>query len=470
MKTEDICQIVLGKIVPDSAERKSITTLAEMMRSKVDKVAREAGVLAEVRINGSVAKDTWLSKDVDIDIFMRVSTALSRKELGTVCLNIAKKAATGYRQVERFAEHPYLETWVGETRVNIVPCYNVERGQWISATDRTPFHTEYVRTHLPDNLKNEVRLLKRFMKGIGVYGAEIKVKGFSGYLCELLILRYQSFFKVLTAAATSWNKGVIIDLEKYYRNREDEMKKLFEAPIIIVDPVDRGRNVAAAVSNEKLNEFIAASKVFIKQPNLGFFYPPDSKPIKTKLLARTLKKRGNDLLFIKIGKVKAVPDILWGQLYKTQRSLANLLKQNNFEVLRSAVWSDEKLNHIIIFELENAVISPFKKHLGPPVGSREAEKFLQKHRGSVNTVSGPWIEDGRWVVYTRRRYNNATRLVQDALANGGRNIGVAELVAESLRKSKAILLNEKILDYYAANPDFAKFFTDYLIGRPKWLG
>jgi tRNA nucleotidyltransferase (CCA-adding enzyme) len=470
MKAEDVCCIVLDKIVPDSAERERVTALAEAIRSKVDEAAREAGVLAEVRVDGSVAKDTWLSKDVDIDVFMRVPTTLSRRELGTVCLDIARNAAAGYRQVERFAEHPYLETWIKKTRVNIVPCYNVERGQWISATDRTPFHTEYVRTCLTDRLKNEVRLLKRFMKGIGVYSAEIKVKGFSGYLCELLALQYLSFLKVLTSAATSWSKGVIIDLEEYYCGREDEPRKLFEAPVIIVDPVDKGRNAAAAVSKEKLSEFIAASNAFTKQPDLKFFCPPDTKPIKTKLLTRALKKRGNDLLFIKFGKVKAVPDILWGQLYKTQRSLKNLLKQNDFEVLRTSVWSDEKLNHILIFELESAVIPPFKKHLGPPVGSREAEKFLQKHLGSVNTISGPWIEEGRWAVYTRRRYDSAVRLFQESLADGGRNVGVADLIAESIRKSKAIMINEKILGYYTSKPDFTTFFTDYLLGRPKWLG
>jgi len=470
MKAEKVCRIVLDKIVPDSTERDRVTAIAEEIRSKVDEAAREASIPAEVRIDGSVAKDTWLSEDVDIDIFMRVPTTLSRRELGTVCLDIARNAAAGHRQVERFAEHPYLETWIKKTRVNIVPCYNVDRGQWVSATDRTPFHTEYVRTCLTESLKNEVRLLKRFMKGIGVYSAEIKVKGFSGYLCELLVLQYPSFLEVLTAAATSWSKGVIIDLEKYYSGREDEARKLFEASVIIVDPVDKGRNAAAAVSKEKLGEFIAASNAFTKQPDLKFFYPPDTKPIKTKLLSRTLKTRGNDLLFIKFGKVKAVPDILWGQLYKTQRSLKNLLKQNDFEVLRASVWSDEKLNHILIFELENAVIPPFKKHLGPPVGSREAEKFLQKHLGSVNTISGPWVEEGRWVVYTRRRYDSALRLFQESLANGGRNVGVADLVAESIRKSKAIFVNEKILDYYASKPDFATFFTDYLLGRPKWLG
>jgi len=470
MKAEKVCRIVLDKIVPDSTERDRVTAIAEEMRSKVNEAAREASIPAEIRIDGSVAKDTWLSGDVDIDIFMRVPTTLNRRELGTVCLDIARNAAAGHRQVERFAEHPYLETWIKKTRVNIVPCYNVDRGQWVSATDRTPFHTEYVRICLTESLKNEVRLLKRFMKGIGVYSAEIKVKGFSGYLCELLVLQYSSFLEVLTAAATSWSKGVIIDLEKYYSGREDEARKLFEASVIIVDPVDKGRNAAAAVSNEKLGEFIAASNAFTKQPDLKFFYPPDTKPIKTKLLSRTLKTQGNDFLFIKFGKVKAVPDILWGQLYKTQRSLKNLLKQNDFEVLRSTVWSDEKLNHILIFELENAVLPPFKKHLGPPVGSREAEKFLQKHLGSVNTISGPWIEESRWVVYTRRRYDSALRLFQESLADGGRNIGVADLVAESIRKSKAILVNEKILNYYTSKLDFAMFFTDYLLGRPKWLG
>jgi tRNA nucleotidyltransferase (CCA-adding enzyme) len=47
----------------------------------------------------------------------------------------------------------------------------------------------------------EVRLLKKFMKGTGVYGAEIKIGGFSGYLCELLILKYRSFAQTIEAFA-----------------------------------------------------------------------------------------------------------------------------------------------------------------------------------------------------------------------------------------------------------------------------
>jgi tRNA nucleotidyltransferase (CCA-adding enzyme) len=37
------------------------------------------------------------------------------------------------------------------------------------------------------------------MKGTGVYGAEAKVEGFSGYLTELLVINYGSFPKALEA-------------------------------------------------------------------------------------------------------------------------------------------------------------------------------------------------------------------------------------------------------------------------------
>ena len=147
-----------------------------------------------MRVEGSVAKDTWLSENPDIDIFMRLPTSIPRKNLGEVGLKIAKKAAEGYVQLERFAEHPYLEIVVEGYHADIVPCYDAKPGEWQSATDRTPYHTDYInRTSQLKALRGEVRLLKAFMQGIGVYGAEIKVGGFSGYLCELLIMNYGSF-------------------------------------------------------------------------------------------------------------------------------------------------------------------------------------------------------------------------------------------------------------------------------------
>jgi len=217
LSVKEVCAEVLKKITPSPQERKRVFALSEELRRKVVASAEKAKVKAEVRVEGSVAKDTWLSEEPDIDIFMRVPTTMPREAFGKVCLQIARKATEGYRQVERFAEHPYLEAFTDAVRVNIVPCYRVKRGEWISATDRTPFHTDYVKPLLDKGLREDVRLLKKFMKGIGVYGAEIKVGGFSGYLCELLVINYGSFLEVLKSVA-DWRRRRIVDYEGYYNH------------------------------------------------------------------------------------------------------------------------------------------------------------------------------------------------------------------------------------------------------------
>jgi tRNA nucleotidyltransferase (CCA-adding enzyme) len=190
---DEVMRSVLGKISPTLAERVKIEGVAADLEHKVRLAAEEFGVKAKVRLEGSVAKDTWISNEPDVDVFMCLPSSIPRKSLGEVSLKIARKATEGAVQVERFAEHPYLEAFLEGIRVNVVPCYDVEQGGWLSATDRTPFHTDYVNVNLEKKLRNEVRLLKRFMKGIDVYGAEIRVGGFSGYLCELLVLNYGSF-------------------------------------------------------------------------------------------------------------------------------------------------------------------------------------------------------------------------------------------------------------------------------------
>ena len=466
---EHVCKIVLHRIKPKHSERRRILELAEKMKSKVTDAVNESGLDAEVRIDGSVAKDTWLSGEADIDIFMRVPSTLSRNELETTCLQIAAKALKGYRIIERYAEHPYVETWVAGTRVNIVPCYRVEKGNWKSATDRTPFHTEYMKSRLDESLRDETRLLKKFMKGIGIYGAEIKVNGFSGMLCETLSLFYGSFRNTVTQAS-NWRRSETIDVERYYEGRQDEIKQLFDNPLVVIDPVDRGRNAAAAVSEERMWEFVAASRTFIQKPSLRFFHPPVSKPFSIRQLRSTIARRGSALLLIQIGRVDAIVDILWSQLYKTEKSLRNLLQENDFEVSKSASWSDEEKCNVILFELTEATLSKSKRHLGPPVSRRvESEKFLEKHLNREDTVSGPWIEDGRWIVEKMRRNPSAELLLKASLSSGGRAVGVASRVAESVRRGFRILLDEEIVSLYRSNRQFSSFLSSFLKGRPSWI-
>jgi len=466
---EKVCSDVLKRVTPSQEEREKVLAVAEELKEKVAIVAKKAGVDAKVRIEGSVAKDTWLSGEPEIDIFMQVPASMPREVFGTICLKIAKEATKGFMQVERFAEHPYLEAYVNSIRINIVPCYQVEKGEWISATDRTPFHTDYVNPLLNGSLRGEVRLLKKFMEGIGTYGAEIKVGGFSGYLCELLALHFKSFLEVLKSFA-AWKERKIIDYEGFYKGREQEAEKIFVEPLIVVDPVDRGRNVASALRRRCLEEFIAASRMFLQKPSESYFYPPKTQPFKPRKIADILKTHGSALIFIKFGKVNAVPDVLWGQLYKSQRSLRKMLQQHDFNVIRDAVWSNEQDFNVFAFEVEHRFLPPIKRHLGPPIEKRaDCEKFLQKHVRSPKTISGPRVEKGRWIVETRRKYSDIVVLLAETLKKGGRQAGVADLIAQSIAETLRILTNEEILELYKINKGFAIFLTEYLDGKPHWL-
>jgi tRNA nucleotidyltransferase (CCA-adding enzyme) len=466
---DKLCAQVSKRIVPSSAEREKIENLAESIRSRVDATRLSLGLEAEVRIDGSVAKDTWLSQEADVDIFMRVPPELTREDFERRSLEVAKAAMKGFRTVERFAEHPYVEAWVDAVRVNIVPCYGVEKGKWQSATDRTPYHTEYMKIHLDKRLRHEVRLLKKLTKAAEIYGAEIKTSGFSGFLCEVLTLYSDSFRKLIELAA-SWKRRQVIDIEKAYTGRETEVYDLFDEPLIVIDPIDPARNVAAAVAEKRLWEFVALSRALIKDPRIEFFYPPEGKVPTPRALQNRVEKLESSIVFLTFGEVNAVVDILWSQLYKTEKSLKNILEEKGFTVYRSAAWSNEKNLNLLIFELERSRISKARTHLGPQVERREeSEKFLKRHLGASDTMIGPWIERERWKVRKTRDYVDALSFLRQHLRNGGRDIGVGSRVAETLRKGYRLTRETDISRLASRDENLAKFLSKFLTGTPTWL-
>jgi len=465
---EEVTSEVLRRITPKPKEKKKVLTLADSLKERVVQEAEKLDLKVDVVIGGSVAKDTWLSGDVDLDIFVLFPTKYGKKELERKGLQVAINSVEGSKWKKRYAEHPYLEAVIQGVRVNIVPCYKVERGKWISAADRSPHHTKYVKQRLKsDDLRGDIRLLKRFMKGIKAYGAEIKIGGFSGYLCEVLVLAHGSFFNVLLTAA-DWQRGHVVDSHGYY-SRLGEAESLFDSPLIVIDPIDQNRNAAASVTEEKLGTFVAASRMFIQEPEEKFFFPKVKEPYKTCELEDVFENRGTDIVFLCCDQVEVVPDVLWGQLYKSMRSIHRLLRQYDFQVVRTAAWSDEEKLNIILIELEENEMPQSKLHLGPKTSSRDSEKFLEKHLDAKDTISGPWIEGGRWVVTKRRQHLKAVSLLKEKLKTGGRDVGVGSKLVESVKDSLRIILNEEISTIYSSNGNLAMFLTEYLEGKPSWL-
>ena len=464
----EICEKVLRRVVPSDEERRRTIGFSIQLVDRLRCELNRENIEADVQVEGSIAKDTWLAGDKDIDIFIMLPKEYGREVFGRV-LEAAKRVS-GNNFLEAYAEHPYLEAYIDGFTINFVPCFKVkEASEAKSSVDRTPFHTLYVKSRLNERIKNEIRLLKQFMHGIGVYGAEIKVGGFSGYLCEILTLYYGGFINVLKAAS-KWQRGEIIDIEGHYKSREDARIRFQNDSLIVVDPVDKNRNVASAVRADRLSEFILASRIFLSKPNIKFFYPREVEAYSIEDLKHIMGSRGTAFIFIKTGGIKAVPDVLWGQLYKSQRALTKLIKRFDFNILRSAVWSDEKNINIFVFELSSRILPAVEKHLGPPIEKiSDCERFLKKHLNSNSTFSGPMVEGDRLIVERRRRYADAVELLKERLKNGGRGLGVASMVSEAFKKSLEILVGDEIGEFYSSNNDFAKFLTKYLIGKPQWL-
>ncbi|MEM2965122.1 MAG: CCA tRNA nucleotidyltransferase, partial [Candidatus Bathyarchaeia archaeon] len=460
---------VLEKVTPKPEERAAVEETAQKTVNLLKTEVNRSSPDLEVRLDGSVAKDTWISGEADVDIFLQVPPGKPRSYLEVECLNLIRRALSGYKMLERYADHPYIEAWVNGVRVNVVPCYKAQPGQWLSATDRTPYHTEYMKARLNEELKGEVRLLKKLVKAAGIYGAEVKVKGFSGFLCELLTLKYGSFKSVLEAAS-DWRSPQLIDLEGWYRGRERDAFTLFHEPLIVVDPVDRARNAASAVSEENMWSLVQVARCYLARPDLKYFYP-QPRAGDHKELRERLSNRESGLLILDLGFVDAVVDVLWSQLFKAEKAVLTLLKSHDFKPLRSQPISLEDGRSFIILELEKKVLSPIKKHVGPPVAMRNStDRFLKKHLNASSTAAGPWIEKDRWCVLKKRVYLDAAQLLESKLEGGGVELGVPSKISESLRKGFKVMGVEEALKRYGRSGEFLQALYGFLEGRPEWLG
>jgi len=388
---------------------------------------------------GSTARDTWLKGKKDIDIFLMFPPETTREKLEEDGLRLARSVSD--RTEERYAEHPYIMALYKGLDVDLVPCYHVKDAAHIqSAVDRSPFHNEYVLRHI-DGLADEVRLLKQFTRGVGVYGSELRTQGFSGYLCELLVIEFGSF-KGAVEHGAGFQKGRIIDVEGHM-----DKSVPHPDPLIVIDPVDPKRNVAAALSEQKFCEFVDACRRYLKAPSIDFFFPPQAGPMRKGALEGILASRGTRLMAVAFKTPDIVEDTLYTQLRKAEDSVLKLLERHEFKAYRSGVWSNDR--SAIVLELLVWELPAIERHLGPPLDEREhCEKFIEKYPDA-------YIMGCRYVVDIPRRYDTAIELIKAQLKSCGLGKNLAPCIAAGFD----ILLDENTLEL---GPEFAVFLTQFL--------
>ena len=395
---------VLERIKPSAKETKGILDTAERLKKKVASCLKDYEYDIKVMLVGSVAKGTFLS-DPDLDVFLMFPENVPRDEVVKIGLAVGEDVVHGDKM---YAEHPYICGRFDGLDADIVPCYAIkDTTKLMSAVDRTPFHTEYIISHTDERLRDEIRLLKVFMSGIGTYGAEPNTRGFSGYLCETLTIYYGGFLNVIKAAA-EWKEGVSIALEK----RGPAML----GPMVLYDPVDPRRNVASAVHIDTFATFIAACKSYIEEPSEKFFFPSERIPLTEQELRDRSNGRGSRLVTVMFERPDINTDNLYSQIWKTRYALTRKLDSYDFNVLR-AVHDMTGKKIIIVFELERDMLSKTFKHIGPPVWVRSSASFLAKWKD--NEFGGPFIDEGQWNVVAERRHRYVTEMLSDEVPVAG---------------------------------------------------
>ncbi len=383
-------------VTPPNNIKKLKKQIADEAFGLVENEIRNYPEIVGLEFGGSYAKDTWLSKEADIDIFIKFKKSISDEKFVEISKKIGFKSLKKYNPYIRYSEHPYVEARIKKTKINVVPCYDVNLGEWKSSADRTPFHTKFMQNALTPKMKNEVRILKTFLKLTKIYGAEIAKQGFSGYVSEVLIINFGSFENVIKSIAKFQQNQII-----------GNTSKVFETSIVIIDPIDGNRNLAAAISNENIGKFILACRTFLKNPTLQFF--------KFKRLGSS-KNNWENVLVVKFNFMMRSPDIIWGQIKSATTSLTTQLELGGFNVLRSKSYSDEQSKAYLFFLLESTKIPKNYSKSGPEFFREDdCNSFISKNIVKTELM---WISDNKKIIsLEKRKHNEAVKFMTELLKN-----------------------------------------------------
>lgn len=396
---------ILEKYKPTKEQNEELKSVASGIIEKTEAVVKRLKINARVLLVGSVAKGTNLASG-DLDIFVVFSKEYNRKDLEKLGLKIGHEVIPDGK--EKYAEHPYVSGYLGERKIDIVPCFELSPStRIISSVDRTPLHTEYVLNNLDLEGRDQVRLLKLFMKSAGVYGSEIKVSGFSGYVCELLIIRFGTMLEVLRVFSNTKGSLQI----GFGEGKPDN----FDSPVVITDPTDITRNAAAAISMENFSRMKVCSRMFLQDPGEEYFNADRTyRPEK-------YRERGTSSRIFLLERPDLIDDILFSQAARLRNILVQILEDEGFSPISSEVDLSKKIE--VLVECKTDRLPGTRVHVGPPVDAPNAMDFIKKWKDG-NSLLGPYVCGNRLCTDLPVEKRNLDEVVKDRIRifNIGKNI------------------------------------------------
>lgn len=400
---------------PDPVVRKVRDEVVATINSEISK----QGVKALAVPGGSVAKDTFLASDHDIDVFIRFSPDYDDDELS----DLAEELLEGFSPERLHGSRDYFQFAHGGYEFEVVPVLDVEHsGQARNVTDMSPIHVEYFLSR-GKGLEDEVRLAKQFCKSARVYGAESYISGFSGHVIDLLVLHYGSFYELLKQAAR-WRPPVVIDMERHHKEPLRAIDRAKHSPLILIDPVQPDRNAAAALSRESFDRFVGRARAFIEEPSEEFFVV---ESFSLDALRKRLRDSSGAAVLVHVrtaGDDKR--DVAGARIRKAFERLQAAFGRSGFSVLESG-WHFSAGGSVLWFVTREHSLPRLVEREGPPASqAADAERFRKTHREVTE-------RDGRLYTHAERVIRTPPQVVGSLLKHLEEDVHVSVESVEEIQ-------------------------------------
>lgn len=395
---DEILKNVLKEIKPVKKEEKEFSDKVRSVINRINKNLKDAKAI----LGGSGVKGTWLKDVHDADIFVQFDYEIYKgrsAEISGILEKCLKKEFKGIIKIH--GSRDYFQIKKKGFTFEIIPILKIKKAEQAkNLTDVSPLHAKWVKKH--SKFRDDILLTKQFCKSTGTYGAESYIKGFSGYVCEILTVHYKGFSNLIKNAA-KWKDKTAIDAENHYKNKDISYilnKSKLISPLIVIDPVQKDRNAAAALSSEKFEVFINECRNFLRKPSERFFE-------KKEFSVSDLKKctKGKNLVLLEITAKQGKKDIVGCKLVKAFDFLNKKLAKNDFKVLKHGWEWDEGAKALFYFVLKKETLPKDKLWEGPPINAKEhVTNFKKKYKKTFVKLLSP--KDSKGLGNSKNFQNN----------------------------------------------------------------
>ena len=464
----------LKEIRPTESDIQQSFDVFKKVKNAIQEEASARNIdLSFIELEGSSGqKQTQLRNWNELDIFVGLPLTILRQNqledkvrkpairhlikqlVRDVAVNAVERVDAKNIQVA-YAEHPYVIAHIDKQKVDVVFCFDLPEDYIykhgpITAVDRTPHHSKFVKKNLSEAQRDDVRLLKAFFQSSFVYGdsSPIGRSGFTGFSSEMLIFHRHT----LEATLDFLSQPDPEPLDFFNRDHDILKHKFSQDFLIISDPIDPNRNISSSISNRAYRFAQHNASQLLQKPTKKYFkrkpVPQLSPNEMEKLEPHYYVIEFQDLTDWHYTKTR-------DKLYRYFTTLSKYLKQEPTGEPRFGMMTFEEVFQEKVFavslHIEKAEISPSFIRTGPPAAHTEGVKqFVERHPNA-------YFKDGRYHVEIRRAVTKAEEAIRNYLkkhiiSSNLQVIGITKEGTTKIGRQALWILINAVLPFSKSNP------------------